>query len=1273
MSDRMADFTGLYPLSQTLQFELRPVGDTEKNLEKSGLLEQDRRRAEDYPKVKDFLDEKHKQFLQRALSGIELEWQPLAETIAEFQKDRTLRKKLETEQGEYRKEIIRRIKKNEEYGQLTESTPSKLFRHEIEQNPEILAEVITFGRFACYFKGYQENRANIYSAEAQQTSAAYRAVNDNFTKFATSVKIFDSRIARRDDLMQEIMAHPDLKGQDITDVFKVTSYNRYLPQSGIDSFNRTVSAVNYVINQHRQKHPEIPPREMPFLPPLFKQILSDRERAFTVREFEDGTAVCAALGEFIRRNEDIEIHGERVDLFSSLSALFAALNRDDDLFISAAELDKVSMRTLGRWDALRDLMGAYADQTIRTKGERSKYCNQDAFHFGELNKWMDMRTQETEAGAADWLDFWKGDKVSGLFADERNLRSEVICIAEKADPALNEKQDDVNTVKQYLDTIQELLHTLKPLAVSAEYGGDLDLQGIIQEHYKALTDVIPLYNCIRNFMTRKASETGKMKLMFDNPTLADGWDSNKEKDNTAVLFIRDGAYYLGIMNPRRKTDFAKLARQGSGPYYKKMVHKQIADASKDLPNLMRIDGKVVRKTGRKDEQGNNKILEDLKNKYLPPEINRIRKNGTYLATSEDFSKEDLSRYIEFYSEMISEYKEDANFSFRPSSDYKTWGDFTDDVKFQGYKVTFADISAETVDKLVEEGKLFLFQIWNKDFAPGAHGTPNKFTLYWKALFDPHNLADVVFKLNGEAELFYREPPIKNPVRHGKGEKLINRTIVTAIRDGKAERTPINEKVYREIFFHVNNRPVTLSEEASELLKKRLDWKPGMDFEETLGRLVVKEAKFELIKDRRFTERKFLFHVPITINFKANEKGRINEKVREFLRAAPDVKIIGIDRGERNLIYLVLMDQQGRILEQRSFNIVGGVDYQKKLDNREKERDEARKSWSEIGRIKDLKAGYLSGVIHEIAKMMVRHKAIVVMEDLNTGFKDSRKKIEKQVYQKFEQALIVKLNYLVFKDAEDTNVPGGVLNGYQLANPFESFKKLGRQSGFIFYVPAWCTSKIDPETGFVDFFGSRFLRYESAAGTKDFFSRFTSIRYNAGENLFEFAFDYKKFTDKCEGSRTTWCVCSSRDRLERVKDDSNRWSVRRVQLSDEMKELFERAGIRLEGELLPQILAIPGSKTDFWRGLLRLFRLMMQMRNSRPNSTSPEDDYIISPVRGGKGTFFDTRHASPGQPGDADANGAFNIARKGLWLLERIRQDLNDKMTQKDWLQFIQQS
>jgi len=88
-------------------------------------------------------------------------------------------------------------------------------------------------------------------------------------------------------------------------------------------------------------------------------------------------------------------------------------------------------------------------------------------------------------------------------------------------------------------------------------------------------------------------------------------------------------------------------------------------------------------------------------------------------------------------------------------------------------------------------------------------------------------------------------------------------------------------------------------------------------------------------------------------------------------------------------------------------------------------------------------------------------------------------------------LIEKLNYLVDKKA-DVNEPSGLLHALQLTSKFEGFNKLFGQSGFVFYVPAWNTSNIDPCTGFTNLFFSKDLRYASVENSLEFWKKFDSV-------------------------------------------------------------------------------------------------------------------------------------------------------------------------------------
>jgi CRISPR-associated protein Cpf1 len=153
--------------------------------------------------------------------------------------------------------------------------------------------------------------------------------------------------------------------------------------------------------------------------------------------------------------------------------------------------------------------------------------------------------------------------------------------------------------------------------------------------------------------------------------------------------------------------------------------------------------------------------------------------------------------IDFYKDRTVQYFSKFRFSFKKSNEYANFKEFTDDINKQAYQIYFKKISRDFIDNLVDGGKLYLFQIYNKDFAPGATGNPNLHTLYWKNLFSEENLQDVVLKLNGQAELFYREVGITKPVVHRTGEKMVNRTT----KDG----IPLPESVHDELFKYENNK------------------------------------------------------------------------------------------------------------------------------------------------------------------------------------------------------------------------------------------------------------------------------------------------------------------------------------------------------------------------------------------------------------------------------------------------------------------------------------
>ena len=424
---------------------------------------------------------------------------------------------------------------------------------------------------------------------------------------------------------------------------------------------------------------------------------------------------------------------------------------------------------------------------------------------------------------------------------------------------------------------------------------------------------------------------------------------------------------------------------------------------------------------------------------------------------------------------------------------------------------------------------------------------------------------------------------------------------------------------------------------------------------------------------------------------------MNEKVLKFIAENDDLHVIGIDRGERNLLYVSVIDSRGRIVEQKSFNIVENYessknvirrhDYKGKLVNKEKYRNEARKSWKEIGKIKEIKEGYLSQVIHEISKLVLKYNAIIVMEDLNYGFKRGRFKVERQVYQKFETMLINKLAYVVDK-SRAVDEPGGLLKGYQLTYVPDNLSELGSQCGIIFYVPAAYTSKIDPVTGFVDVFD--FKAYSNAEARLDFINKLDCIRYDASRNKFEIAFDYGNFrTHHTTLAKTSWTIFIQGDRIKKERG-SYGWKDEIIDIEARIRKLFEDTNIEYADghNLIGDIneLESPIQK-KFVGELFDIIKFTVQLRNSKSekyDGTEKEYDKIISPVMDEEGVFFTTdsyiRADGTELPKDADANGAYCIALKGLYDVLTVKKYWKEgekfdrkllAITNYKWFDFIQ--
>ena len=1213
MSGYFDDFTNLYKVNKTLRFELKPIGKTEEIIKEK--IKNDEKRAKAYKIVKPLIDEYHIQFIDEVLSGLRKnsELKKYIKIYSEIYS-----KANSTEKRQELSKISKQIRKmiHNAFG-LDKENDKESDNHKKLFGEKLIKEILPnrkglkkeeddaiklFSNFSTYFIDFQANRENIYSEENQNTAIPHRIVDDNLPMFIFNINNFqDIKQILSVDLSELGMQFSDiLNGKSLDDVFNIENYTNCLTQTDIERYNAIIGGVvstngerrglNQRINEYNQKNKT----KLNKFRQLYKQILSERKPlSWLPEKFENDNDLTNSIKKaYIETKPEIE---RFINICKSLGTYDI-----NGIYIKNQRLDVLSKDVIGNWQTItKALENRYrVDNPIGRKSQEKyekeidNFC-EGVFSIGYLNSIL----SEITDNKIDLTSFFSkiavsdADKINKAYNDVKSVLE-----SDHSKKLLSESEREVEAIKNFLDSLKDIQRRVD-LFATKDFDGQCDEIFItdILEISEKLSVITTLYNKVRNRITERPNNDKKFKLKFDYPTLLAGWDENREEANKCVILRDNGKYYLAIADDVAPLNESVLDK--SINCYEKMVYKFTGNLTQQIPRIA--------------------FSEDFKkgheNYFIShPEL-KIPSKGATKALPTKILIPHLIYFVNNYGKWQC-----YGLKTKKPNQYKSYKDFCDDIKRQNYQISFNRISKKVVEDLNNQGKLCLFQIYNKDFSEMSNGKgkPNLHTMYWHALFDAKNLANVVYKLDGEAKAFFRP-------------RVINDNKITHPKDKPIECKSIENKGKTKTF------------------------------------------SYDIIKDKRYRSDKYYIHIPITINDKLGKPSKFNDAVNSYIKKNQPNAIIGIDRGERNLIYISVIDLKGNILEQKSFNTIVNryndkeikVNYHDLLDKKEKERQASRQSWKTIENIKDLKSGYLSAVIHDIANLMIKYNAILVMEDLNFGFKKGRFKIEKQVYQNFEKALINKLNCLIIDKNKDITKPGGLLKPYQLCDKFESLAKMGKQQGFIFYVDASYTSKIDPVTGFVNFFDTS---YQSVVKAKEFFSKFSSIRFNRGKNYYEFKVDdYSLFNEKAKKNQS-WLICSQGDRIKTEKKN-NIFVSSTINLTEEFENLFK--DLDKSKEMKDQILA--RSDAEFYRNALYLLKLTVQLRNSN-NKTG--EDYIISPVSK-KGVFYDSRYYSEKDklPCDADANGAYNIARKGIIVLESIKKNKKILAISRDvWLNKAQE-
>lgn len=1328
------DFTNLYKRSITLGFKLEPVTIVDGKIvptEKSSYdtkLRNDETLHEKYTNVKPAIDAYHRYFIDCGLRSII--------TMPTIDKDGK-----KTKKALFMEHLLRMAEKDEiEDSNLNalKKDVTSFFADNVEKvdtlkKAEFLTKILySFlekdenqilnyfnnekkdlvnaikvlkekdGKLFSNCSGLLEARLLMYGSEGKSVSVPHRSIVVNLPKFLYDAKIFKKYVEEKaldiDRLNIEFAASlqrlSTLSGRNISSIeqiFDINLYPCYMVQEGIEIINAIIGkerdkkhsvGINQSINEYNQKvknekkkNKDSEQKTLPLMKQLFDQILFGK--GLFIPQVENYSEVKPLVASLLTSMSELKAF----DGCCSENKMYALLHslkdyQKDGVYVSAKSVSAISNALWGDWSILYNAV----------KRDKNGKVLQKSISLKALDNYISALKFENSKSVFEYFCDCQVRDVSNESKQTNLFCMLEVCYKKYIDSGIDKlcELDDnqLFILEQLMDSIMAARRFLSVFSVGAyEYDADGSFYKAYGELMDVMADIEYKYNLIRNYFRRKPFNQDKIKVHFGKNVLLGNWPEQDKKGTYGNAYIfrvsHNGIpdyeydYYLGIGNERmfsgkgeqreNRSAFREYLQSSDDlSSFERYYYYQMQSNTFKGQNYKNANGMFPSEADRElveylmdAIEGNESIMKEVRrqNRESPDALSLLnlidRVNPSYLSELSG-----SQQYSFLYKSMLERWRNGFNQvrRIKAASKYAQEGFLShnevnsaiNDVCNQRV-VEFIPVSAQEMADSIASGNLYLFRITNKDLSYAqtmkdgkrkSRGKENLHTMYFRALMDPEQ---TTFDI-GVGEVFHRK---------------------ASTRLKYNENNPT----------HPAGFPI------------------GCKKDKTLSRTF----EYDLIKDKHYTKDTYLFHLSIFQNYNPYMIGGINDNVREYLRSKNSVEpihVIGIDRGERNLLYMTMLDEDGKIVEQKSYNAFTyeGItaegkpfkidsDYQVLLKQKAGEMKEQQKHWQTVDNITDLKTGFLSHIIHELAKLMIEKHAIIVMEDLSQGFMTARQNQMANVYQEFERMLESKLSYIVADKSLDRNLPGGLCNGYQLAQ--ENMK--GAQNGFIFYVPAWMTSKIDPVTGFVNLFSFSYTNREKA---KAFFSKFKSICRNQNTGDYEFCFRYKDFaklkvTQLVTCPNVEWTTTTFGKRIERTKTANGYVANTVDSLTDKFTELFESKGINVYADIKQQI--ITRNDADLYEKLVRLFKLMMQMRNS-----DDKVDYLISPVcdpathKHFDSTEYDSLDSASKEhndkPIDADANGAYNIARKGLIALSQIREGRDKfKIDRELWLEEAQKN
>lgn len=1146
-----------FPVTKTLTVELKPVGYTAEVMSymfsdmDNSIISIDKIRSEKYPAVKLLLDEYYRFAVQKILESYQFEdtkMESLYDTYTKLltceteTEKKTYKEKLIAEENklcksmaEYSKKILSKLGLDK-YSELFK--PDSVFMKwvDTQKDAKELKNILNlYESSLSYFTKYKTNREVLFADKMTQGSICTRSIEN--------MEIFFENIEYQKDVCNK---HPGLAEkmkitrESLEELRKSVTMHKFFSPHGIFTYNNTVVAdYNMAVNEYVQQNKIV--RDKPqYLKKLYKQILFESEKAFTVYSIKDTEElqrfICAAYDNY--NNAVGYLQPMMNILMESPAAVYFKTARLTSLCKSAYKIPEA-------YNVFSNCFSLYLDAS-KTKKERAelekKYKKEVSFE--DIISIINTYRAEIEAyngikGENVLMDFVERAKSLPRLTHSFEISKGVV-----PDEIIMELQEALTVMN---DNLAKHRHFIIPEDREKETNNEFyNIFSLYMDEVNAFNNS---YNLIRNYLTKKnEKDAKKIPISFNINGLMGGMSVSSEIRHRSFMLKKDGVYYLCII-PKGMTPRKLKITEGAdknGNYYEKLIYQIAKDAYMSLP------AKYFQKKCNVSE-----------------ELQYIKDNKLYTKEADD--KKSMRKMIEYYLHMLHSDEEwNAYFDFsslKTAEEYDTIVDFYNDVDKCTTLMKFIHVPASQIEEHVAAGRLYMFQLYRKDFKEQSKGKKDLFTMYLDAVFSAENVKETNrphITINGGSTLFYQPAKQDVEVIHPAGIPIEN--------------------------------------------KKAINGKTHSVF------------SYDIVKDRHLTRDKLVLNIPMTFN--AHTSGQkysdFNSKVNEMVENNEFDHMIAVTRSFRNLLYYRITDFKGNLVEQGSLNVINGTDYYKKLDETAKQRIEQTKNWTQRTSIKNIKDGYISQVVCKLSELVLKYNAILIIDRYSSSERNKNFALEKTLFKSFEEKLINKLSYLVLKDA-DIDAPGSALHPYQFAQPAD-FLEHTKQSGIIYFVNAYGTGNTDPETGYVS---QLYFKYKNRKSAAKEVEKFNYVMYDKSKDSYLFNCSYSNFgiNDNTDKNKWSLYVHGKRHHIDNAAQTVKE-KYKEIDLDLQLKNLFAKYDIHLEPGKEYSMQTITCNKNvdaGFYKSLFFIFNLAFKLRFI---DYMNEQDYAVSPVEK-DGVFFRT--------------------------------------------------